>query len=137
MAAAMIAAGILVFVAASLFSAYTFGFALTRVSQEDVRADQILVEKLETIRVYDWSKVTSGTFIPTTFTASFFPVTNGSPGGVTYSGTIAITPPPVTESYSNTLRQVTATVTWVSGGATHTRSMTTFVSQNGIQTFKP
>jgi hypothetical protein len=133
----VIAAGILVFVAASLFGAYAFGFALTKVSQEDVRADQILVEKLETIRMYDWGRVTSGTYIPTTFTASFYPTTNGAPSGVAYSGTVDIVTPPVAESYSNSLRQVTATLTWVSGNATHTRSMTTFVSQNGIQTYKP
>jgi type II secretory pathway pseudopilin PulG len=119
----------------SLCGAFSFGFRLIRVTQENVRADQILVEKLETIRVYDWSHVTNSSFIPTNFTAQFLPT--GPANGATYTGAVAIVRPAMTESYSNTVRQVTISVTWASAGLNRTRSMTTFVAQNGIQTYKP
>ena len=122
----------------SLYSAFSFGFALIRLSQESVRADQILVQKLETLRLYNWSKsqtTTDGGIIPGTFTESFAP--GATARGTTYNGIITITPAPFSESYSNTLRQVTVTLNWLSGNVTRTRSMSTLVSQYGIQTYKP
>ena len=129
----MMAGGLLAFLVFALYTAFSFGFATIKVNQESVRADQILVQKLETLRMYDWTKVTTG-YIPSSFTATY--ATTGNQR-VTYDGTITITDSPVTESYSNTLRQVTVTVSWVSGGSPRTRSMTTFVAENGIYTYKP
>jgi len=136
---ALVGGAILGLVAVSLYGAFSFGFKTIRVSQEDIRADQILVDKLETLQVYKWSKLTSGTFFPASFTASFCPSGSGASAtgsGAVYNGVIAITPAPVTESYSNTLRQITVTVAWTSAGVPRSRSMTTFVSQNGIQAYK-
>jgi len=133
----MIGGCILGFSVVSLYSAYAFGFALIRLSQENVRADQILVQKLETLRLYNWSQsqpTIAGGIIPAAFTESYAPGTS-SPGAV-YNGTIAITGTPVAESYGNTLRQVTVTLNWISGKVTRTRSMSTLVSQYGIQTYK-
>jgi hypothetical protein len=134
----MVGSCILGFSVVSLYSGYSFGFALIRLSQENVRADQILVQKLETLRLYNWSQsqlTTVGGVIPPTFTDSFAPGTT-SPGAV-YNGTITVTGAPVSESYSNTLRQVTVTLNWISSKVTRTRSMSTLISQNGIQTYKP
>ena len=114
----------------SLFGAFSFGFSTIKISQEDVRASQILLQKLETLRVYDWSRITNGYF-PTNFTAEY-----SESGDVTYDGTIAIEPWSTTESYSNTLRQVTVSLTWVSSGVPRHRVATTLVSQNGLQTYK-
>ena len=131
----MVAGGLLGFMVFSVYTAFSFGFTTIALSQENLRADQILVQKLETLRVYDWGKLNGG-YIPTSFTNSFS--TNGGVAqGVTYTGTVSIDPAPLTESYSNTLRQVTVTVGWTSGGVARTRSMSTMVSQYGIQTYKP
>lgn len=130
----MIAGSLLAFFVFSMYTAFSFGFATIKVSQESVRADQILVQKMETLRMYDWTKINS-TFIPTNFSTTLITSNGGS--GVTYNGTISIAPAPVTESYSNTLRQVTATISWVSSGVPRSRSITTFVSQNGILNYKP
>ena len=122
---------LLMLVVAGLFGAFSFGFSTIKVSQEDVRASQILLQKLETLRIYDWSKITNGWF-PTNFTVNF-----STNGGVTYDVAIAIDPVPMAESYSNTLRQVTVSLSWVSTGVPRYRVATTLVSQNGIQTYKP
>jgi hypothetical protein len=115
----------------ALYAAFSFGFGTIKLSQEDLRADQILVQKLETLRVYDWSKITNG-YIPTELTASF-----STNEGVTYDVTIEVTPAPVIESYSHTLRHITVSLSWESGGVLRNRSMTTFVSKDGLQTYKP
>jgi hypothetical protein len=133
----MVGSCILGMAVVSLYSAFSFGFALIKLSQESVRADQILVQKLETLRLYNWSQsqlTTAGGIIPATFTDAFAPGTS-APGAV-YNGTITIASPAFSESYNSTLRQVTITLNWFSGKGTHTRSMTTLVSQYGIQTYK-
>ena len=131
----MVAGGLLAFMIFSLYSAFSFGFTTIALSQENVRADQILVQKLETLRIYDWNKINSG-YIPSTFT-NYFSTNGGAIHGVTYTGTVAIASLPLTETYSNTLRQVTVSVGWMSAGIPRTRSMTTLVSEHGIQTYKP
>jgi len=115
----------------ALYAAFSIGFGTIKLFQEDLRADQILVQKLETLRVYDWSKITSG-YIPTDLTVSF-----STDGGVAYDVAIEVTPAPVIESYRDTLRQVTVSLSWESGGVLRNRSMTTFVSKDGLQTYKP
>jgi hypothetical protein len=114
-----------------IFGGFSFGFSVIKLSQEDTRASQILLQKVETLRVYEWSKITNGYF-PTNFTATF-----STNGGAAYQGTIAIEPAPMAESYSNSVRQVTASLSWISTGVPRHRTVTTLVSENGIQTYKP
>ena len=69
-----------------------------------------------------------------------FPEWFSTNGGVSYAGSINVAPfvpTAANESYSDTLRQVTVSVGWISGGVPRIRSMTTLVSQYGIQNFKP
>lgn len=121
---------------AALCGGFSFGFNSIKLSQEDVRADQILVQKLETLRLYDWSKVTNNSYLPTNFIAYYS--SSNAVHGVTYTGTVSVTSfVPTGESYSNTLRQVTATLSWFSENQPHKRTMTTLVSQNGLLTYKP
>jgi len=127
----MVATLLLTSAVVGLYAAFSFGFRIIKLSQEDLRADQILVQKLETLRVYDWSKITNG-YIPTDLTAPF-----STNGGVTYDVAIEVAPVPVIESYRDTLRQVTVSLTWESAGSLRNRSMTTFVSKDGLQTYKP
>lgn len=130
----VIGAAILALTVVALYGAFSFGFSTIKVSQEDVRADQILVQKLETLRVYDWTNIINN-FATTNFTAYY-----STNGGVQYNGALSVTPfvaSTANESYTDSLRQVTVSVDWISGGVPRTRSMTTLVSQYGIQTYKP
>jgi hypothetical protein len=130
----IVGAGILAFTIVALYGAFSFGFSTIKVSQEDIRADQILVRKLETLRVYDWTNIINN-YVPTNFIAYY-----STNGGVTYDVTLSVTPfvpSTANESYTDSLRQVTVSVDWISGGVPRTRSMTTLVSQYGIQTYKP
>ena len=138
-----IAIGCVVFV--SLYLAISSGFGIIQATREDLRATQVLQEKMETIRLYTWDQVTNAGFIPSTFTAPFY-ATNittatGQAGysgtvGLTYTGTVTIATSGITDSsYSNNLRQINITLNWQSGSRIRNRSITTFVSQYGLQNY--
>src|SRR4051794_14998065 len=65
--------------------------------KETLRASQIMTEKLDTLRLYSWTQLTTPGFITNTFQASYYPTnlavgTNcASSPGVTYTGTLTIT----------------------------------------------
>ena len=126
-------------VIAALFGGFSFGFNSIKLSQEEVRADQILVQKLETVRMYQWTNIINSAFIQTNQPPAYYSTSNAL-HGVTYNVTMSVSPfvPSATpEVYRSTLRQVTATVSWFSEGMDHTRSMSTLVSSNGLMTYRP
>ena len=118
----------------SLFAAFSTGFTAVEVSRENLRATQVLLEKLETIRLYSWNQINQAGFIPSTFTAPFNPSTNAT-GGFTFNGTVTITNSPVSESYSNDLRMVNVQVNWTSARIARKASMSTLVSRYGLQNY--
>src|SRR5687767_14738729 len=84
--------GIVGIVFVSLYSGLTSGMSSISISRENARATQIMAEKLDAIRLYSWDKIIVNT--NAAFTATFAPTgsySNASPG-VTYSGTVTVTP---------------------------------------------
>jgi len=107
-------------------------------SREQARATQLMEEKLDTLRLYSWDQLNTPGFITTNFVATCSTLSNGTSneaGGLTYSGHIIIDTPPLTESYSNALKQVTVALQWTSGGRLHRTQMSTFVAQYGMQNY--
>lgn len=131
----VIAFGIFGLVIGSTFACFSMGFASIRLTQENMRAAQILTEKMETVRLYTWTQINSAGFVPTNFTAAFNTGTNGSTNLV-FSGTMSIGPAPVSDAYSNNVKMVTAAVTWTNTGVPRQRSMSTLISKNGIQNYQ-
>ena len=128
-----VAMGIIGIVFVALLAGFTSGFSVIRLARENVRATQILQEKMETVRLYNWDQINTAGFIPTSFTNSFDP-TNSSKG-VIYRGTLTITNAPLTETYTNKIRQVIVDLNWTSGNVNRSRRMTTLVSRNGLQNY--
>jgi hypothetical protein len=121
----------LVFV--SLYAGFSSGFSLVQLTRENLRATQILEEKMETIRLYRWDQITDSSFIPTNFVDVFYPVATQSTTGLSFTGTVTIASAPITEYYGDDLLQVTVDLRWVSGYVLRTRQMSTFVSRYGLQ----
>jgi len=119
---------------AALFSGFTTGFFTIKMSQENLRATQILLQKAEAIRLQSWDQITNPTNIPTTFVDSYDPNSQSSPGAQ-YNGTILITNCPISSSYSNSMRMVTISVNWQTGSIDRNRSYTTYVARNGLQVY--
>ena len=132
----MVSVSILAFMFVSLYAGFSSGFAVLRVARENLRATQILAERMEVIRLIRWEDVKPG-FIPTSFTAPFYATdsTNTTTGQFAYEGTVVVSDAAISESYADQLRSIHITLTWVSGNITRTREMSTFVSKFGLQNY--
>jgi prepilin-type N-terminal cleavage/methylation domain-containing protein len=134
----MIAVGVLGVMMASLYGGFVYAFSQISLVQQNVRATQVLEEKMEVIRLLNWDQlVNQPGFVPTNFTAPFYASnpTNVSANSFTYTGTVLVASAPVTETYSPSLRMIQVQVTWTSGKVARQRQMTTFVSQYGMQNY--
>lgn len=122
---AILVVGVLI---AAILSTVTNGFDVLSRSRETLRGNQILQQELETIRTYTWSQMTN--------TANFGS-TNVSDSGVVYTVTRNATPYTTTTSYcTNNMRKVTVVVVWTNmTGEAVTKSMTTLVTQRGLNDF--
>lgn len=128
----------------ALYAGMTSGFAYTQVLRENLRATQIMLERMEGIRLYNWdTQLNSNSFLPSSFTAYYYPaVGTGVNAGVCYTGTLAVasvslSPNP---SYASDMRLVTVTVKWVSrfgpdNNLVRTRRMRTYVARYGLQNY--
>jgi type II secretory pathway pseudopilin PulG len=129
--AAMAVCGIVLL---SLYAGLSSGFSITQVSRENLRATQVMIEKLETIRLYTFDQIEQTNFIPSTFTAPYYSFgTNTS--GLVYSGRVTISTPAINTSYSNDLKLVDIEISWMSGGVVRTRQMNTLIARNGLQAY--
>jgi type II secretory pathway pseudopilin PulG len=132
------AMGLLGIVLIGMLGGLNWVVASVQRAREEARATQLMEEKLDTLRLYSWDQLNTPGFLQTNFTATSSSLGNGTnyaTAGLTYSGNIAIAAIPLTESYSNALKQVTVTLEWTSGGQLRRTQMATFVAQYGMQTF--
>lgn len=133
----MVAVAVMAIMVVSLYAGFTFAFSQIRSAQENVRATQILEERMEVVRLLNWDQVVNlPGYIPATFTAPFYAdnPTNNT-GSLTYTGMVTVAAAPITETYSNDLRMITIELTWPSGNLIRRRQMTTFSSQYGVQKY--
>jgi len=129
----LFAMGLVALAGGGLLAAIAMNVGVTRICRENERATQILSEKCEVIRLYNWSQINSNGFIPTYFFAPQDPAkSNGAPY---YTGRVTIAAAPFSENYSTNLRLITVNLDWASGGRTHSRSMSSFVHKYGLQTY--
>jgi type II secretory pathway pseudopilin PulG len=130
---ATIGMGLVAMVAVGLFSAFTQGIFSLRMARENLRATQVLLEKVETIRLYSYDQITNAGFIPTNFVSYYDP--NSPQKGIAYSGTMTIGDAGLTNTYNNDLRLFTVTVKWKTGMLQRERQFSTFVARNGLQDY--
>jgi hypothetical protein len=129
---------------AALFSAFGAGFLTIRMARENLRATQIMLEKVETIRLYSWTQVTNSGFIPTYFTNKYDPVSQTGTGGLLYYGTMVVTnvnpeqmgglggvPP----RYTNDMRMVIVRLNWKTGNIDRNREFRSYISRCGLQDY--
>ena len=130
------AVAILAVAAGGLVGAFGYGFFTSQVVRENQRATQILVEKLETVRLYSWDQITSNNFVPVSFTAAFDPAAPTNKQGCTYYGRQTLSAVPWNNSISTNMRQYTLTINWTNQGKLpHTRSISTYLAKDGVQNY--
>ena len=115
----LVAAGLTGIVTASVFAGISTGLSTLDSTRQELRATQILQERLEGLRLYNWDQINTPGFVPTEFTASYNPTATTS--GLHYQGTVTITNVPFSESYSANMRQVTVALVGTAAQVAHTR----------------
>jgi prepilin-type N-terminal cleavage/methylation domain-containing protein len=152
----MVVVGIMV---TALYAALTTGFKTEQWNREDLRATQILVEKMDQLRVISWDQLADPAVVPREFKVTLNPddtptlrgramgtnygltiaaqTAAGTYQGLVYSGTVSIADPPNDTAYTAEMKQVTVALNWKSAsGMPRSRSFTTFVSKYGMQNYK-
>lgn len=119
----------------ALFSGFTGGFRTMELARENLRATQVLLEKTETLRLYSWDQINTAGFIPATFTAFYDPNDTNSESSILYSGSMVITNIPISASYSNDMRMAVITLNWQTSGIQRTRTFSTYIARNGLQSY--
>jgi type II secretory pathway pseudopilin PulG len=135
----VVAISILAVVGAGVLGSFKYGFFAMSMVRENQRATQIMLAKVETLRLYRWDQVVySNNFIPATFTDVYDPQAPTGFQGTTFNGYVAISncPAPIsTKSYATNMRQCTVTLNWTTGNIPRSRSVTTYIARDGVQNY--
>ena len=137
----LVAVVILAIMLVSLYGGFTSGFAVVQVARENLRATQIMVQRIETLRLYNWEQVrNTSNFLKPAFTNWYDP--SDTSKGTVYVGFVTTNAPAISgAAYSSNMRAVTVTVYWtnqIHGNNTplvRTRQMQTYVARYGMQSY--
>ncbi len=132
---ATIGMGIVGTTVATLFSGFTTGFFTMQMARENLRATQIMLERVETIRLYSWDQVTDPEYITRTFSTPYDPESPTGQQGLVYTGTLRIVATDIPSSYASDMRKVIVTVNWKTGRLQRTREFSSYISRFGMQDY--
>lgn len=132
---ATVGMGIVGTTVATLFSGFTSGFFTMQMARENLRATQIMLERVETIRLYSWDQVTAPDYILPAFTAPYDPEAPDGQQGLVYRGTIEITDAGLPSSYAADMRKIVVRVNWTTGRLQRSREFTSYISRFGMQDY--
>jgi type II secretory pathway pseudopilin PulG len=133
LAEATIGLGIMGTLVGALMSGFTSGLFTMQMARENLRATQIMLERMETIRLYSWDQISSNSFITTNFSAYYDP--NSTNQGTVYTGSISLTTAPIGSSYSNDMKPVKVRLDWKTGNLNRTREFNSYISRCGLQNY--
>ena len=140
----VVAAAVLGMLSISLLATFSTGLSIVRAGRENMRATQILLQKVETLRLFTWSQETNTTLATTNFTDWYDPSrTDTQSGGVKYTGFFSnsAAPSSLPAAYRDNMRAATVTVFWTNypSGSTnpivHSRQFQTYVARYGMQNY--
>jgi len=134
----MVATFIAAIVVPSLFAGFAAGFSMVKAAREDLRATQVILQRMEAIRLSAFDTLQNSAKHPPKVTEYYSAsgTTNGN-GGAAYTVSYKCAPghtglPP---SYRTNILQITVEASWKSGNVQRSRSMQTYVSRYGIQRY--
>jgi type II secretory pathway pseudopilin PulG len=121
-----------------VFGCFRYGFFTLQLARENQRATQILLEKVETLRLYSWDQLNKANFVPATLPPEYYdPQAATNAQGTVYNGTVTVGPCALTPSpsYAANLRLITVTLNWTTRNIPHTRRLTTYIAKDGLQNY--
>ena len=134
----MVAVLVVTIVLVSLYACFTSGFSMQKVTRENLRATQIILQRMEAIRLSSYDLVANPAYYPTT-TTNYYDEKNQASGngGAAYTVTFSAIPGPadLPPTYKFNVMLVTVTASWTSDNVSRSRSMKTYVARSGIQNY--
>lgn len=137
MAEVLVATVILSTIALAYYGALSQSFSVVQSTREDLRATQILMQKLEAIRLCRWDQLTNFSF-----REPYDPLATNQSGGAMYYGTVTTNTAssiPITSSYQSRMCLVTVSLSWTNSSSPrpqrHNRQMQTQVARYGMQNY--
>jgi prepilin-type N-terminal cleavage/methylation domain-containing protein len=118
----------------AVYGAITSGMGTMRMARENLRATQILLEKMEAMRLYNWDQL-NPSFVPPQFIANYDVNSASTNSGILYYGTVEIAKADTGTTYAGDMKQVTVRIRWKTGAINRTRAMSTYVCRSGIQNY--
>ncbi len=122
----------------AFYACVAAGFSLVKVTRENLRATQIVLQRMEAIRLSPYQALKNPASYPTNVVEYYNQAgqTNGT-GGVAYTVNYNWAPAPLSlpPSYRTNLLLVTVAASWNSGNVQHSRSMQTYVARYGVQRY--
>jgi hypothetical protein len=121
----------------ALYAGLAFGFRTIQLARENTRATQIMIEHMEICRLYKWKDLTNvGVFLNTNpITVPYYAV-GGTNTSLVYTSRVILEPTTLGTSYSDDMRKLSIRLDWQSQGASNrTRTMSTYVTRNGLQSY--
>jgi len=121
-----------------LFTGLSFAFSSMQAMRENLRATQIIVQRMESIRLAPYKTLQNPAAYPATSTEYYSPSSKASGnGGTAYTVAYNWAPGPssLPPSFRTNMVLVTVTASWKSGNAQRTRSMQSYVARYGIQRY--
>jgi prepilin-type N-terminal cleavage/methylation domain-containing protein len=118
----------------AVYGAITSGMGNMRMARENLRATQVLLEKMEAIRLYNWDQLNSG-FAPPAFIVNYDVNSGSTNSGILYFGSVTIKKADTGTTYAPDMKEVVVQVNWKTGSIPRTRSMSTYVCRSGIQNY--
>lgn len=116
----------------ALYGAITWGFLSLRSAREDLKATQIMVEKMEVMRLCSWDQIRSNA-LPLEFSVPYSgSLADKTAGAPIYSGKIQISKTGLGVNYEPRMRLVTVSVNWTNNGLAQHREISTYISRYGI-----
>jgi type II secretory pathway pseudopilin PulG len=122
----------------SIFACLAAGFSIVQTTRENLRVTQIIVQRMEAIRLASYATLQDPAAFPSSSTEYYSPSgqTNGN-GGTVYKLTYTCAPGPssLPPSYRTNMMCITVTAAWKSGKIQQTRTMQSYVARYGIQRY--
>jgi len=119
-----------------LYTGAASSFSTALSTRENLRATQIIVQRMEALRLVPYKTLQDPVAYPTNYTEYYNPSgqTNGT-RGTAYTITYNWAPGPssLPPSYRTNMLLVTVSASWNSGNVQRTRSMQSYVTRYGIQ----
>lgn len=139
LAEVLMAVVILTVISTAFYSALSSGFSVIETAREDVRATQILTQKLEALRLCRWDQLTN--LASFNFSENYDPLSTNASGTVFYGTVVTNAATAISDStgYKANMRLVRVTLSWTNytGGRAiaHQREMDSYVALYGLQNY--